>query len=382
MNKINLSEMYVDDEIKRAALKVLESGRYIKGPRVVEFEEKFAKFTSAQYGIATSSGTTALFTAYLALDLKHGDEIIVPSHTFIATATPFLFMGAKPVFADIEQDTYTIDPLDVKRKITAKTKAIVPVHIYGHPANLQPILEEAHKYDIKVIEDACQAHGATYQNQNIGDIGDAAVFSYFPSKNMTVAGDGGMVVTNNTELAEKMRILRNHGRTNKDAATSHILGLNFRMSELHAAIGMVQLKHLPKWTNKRRKAAEVYNKIFSKSGLVDEHIILPVEREWAKHVYHLYVIRVLGDGNRDKLVGYLKEKGIFTGVHYPKPLHEQPAIIEYLKNNFKTVVNGKTLPVTNQVVKEILSLPMYPNISEKDIKRVVGSIKNFFKEGK
>jgi dTDP-4-amino-4,6-dideoxygalactose transaminase len=380
MSKIDLSKMYVDDEINQAALDVLASGRYIKGPRVAEFEEKFAKFTDAQYGIATSSGTTALFTVYLALGLKQGDEVIVPSHTFIATATPFLFLGAKPVFADIEPDTYTIDPADVKRKITTKTKAIVPVHIYGHPANIQPILEEAKKHNIAVIEDACQAHGATYQNANVGDIGDAAVFSYFPSKNMTVAGDGGMVVTNDTELANKMRILRNHGRTKDDPATSHILGLNFRMSELHAAIGMVQLKHLPEWTEARIKAADIYNKLFSESDIVDKQIVLPVEREWAKHVYHLYVIRVLSKA-REKLRIYLKDKGIATGVHYPKPLHEQPAIINNLEDCHNTLVDSSSLPVTNKVVREILSLPIYPTISEEEIVEVVEAIKQFFEGG-
>jgi dTDP-4-amino-4,6-dideoxygalactose transaminase len=379
MSKINLSEMYVDDEIKEAAIEVLSSGRYIKGPKVQEFEEKFAQFIGAQYGIATSSGTTALFTAYLGLGLKPGDEVIVPSHTFIATATPFLFMGAKPVFVDIEPDIYTMDPDEVKKKLTLRTRAIVPVHIYGHPADLKPILELAQENNIKVLEDACQAHGAIYQNQKVGDIADAAIFSYFPSKNMTVAGDGGMIVTNNTELAEKMRILRNHGRTKTDPATSHILGLNFRMSEIHAAIGMVQLKHLPDWTEGRRKAASIYNKLFEESGLLDEHIVIPVEREWAKHVYHLYVIRVL-NGKRNLLRKYLGEKEISSGVHYLKGLHEQPCIIDYLKSKYAIGVDANSLPVTNQTIQDILSLPLYPNITEDVITTVVDGIKGFFKE--
>ncbi len=379
MTKIALSEMFVDDEIKQAALDVLTSGRYIKGPRVKAFEDKFSKFIGAQYGIATSSGTTALLTAYMALGLKAGDEVIVPSHTFIATATPFIFLGAKPVFIDIDPVTYTMDPDEVKNKITPKTKAIVPVHIYGHSVDLQPILELATEFGLSVVEDSCQAHGATYQNQNIGDIGDIAIFSYFPSKNMTVAGDGGMVVTNNPELADKMNILRNHGRRNP--STSELLGLNFRMSELHAAIGMVQLKHLPEWTEKRRKAAENYNKIFAESGssLVDEHIVLPVERPWAKHVYHLYVIRVL-NGKRDSLKQYLQEQDIASGIHYPKALHEQPCIIDHLKDKYNETIDNSTLPHTEQAVKEILSLPMYPNLSEEDITSVVNAIETFFKE--
>ncbi len=374
MNTINLSEMYIDDEIKQAALEVLDSGRYIKGPKVKEFEEKFAQFTDAQFGIATSSGTTALLTAYLALGLKQGDEVIVPSHTFIATATPFLFLGAKPVLVDIDPETYTMNPDDVINKITQNTRAIVAVHLYGHPVDLQPIIEVAKERGIKVLEDACQAHGSTYQNQNIGDIGDIACFSYFPSKNMTVAGDGGMIVTNNPELAERMRILRNHGRTDRD--TSQILGLNFRMSEIHAAIGMVQLKHLPQWTESRRSVAENYNKLFSESGMIGEHIIIPIEREWAKHVYHLYVIRVL-NGRRDELRNYLKDQGINTGIHYPKPLHEQPCILDYLKNCYNETIDPSAFPVTNQITKEILSLPMYPGLTIDDITQVVNSIKTF-----
>lgn len=377
MSKINLTEMYVDDEIKQAAMDVLDSKRYIKGPRVTEFEEKFAHFTGAQYGVATSSGTTALLTSYMAIGLKRNDEVIVPSHTFIATATPFLFLRAKPVFVDIDPETYTMDTDQIKKKITPHTKIIVPVHIYGHPADMQPILEIAQENRIKVIEDSCQAHGAKYQNQNVGDIGDAAVFSYFPSKNMTVAGDGGMVVTNNKELADRMRLMRNHGRT--DPATSELLGLNFRMSELHAAIGMVQLKYLPDWIEGRRAAAENYNKLFSKSGLVDKHIVLPVECDGAKHVYHLYVIRVLNN-KREALKKYLNDKGIATGVHYPRPLHEQPCIIDYMKDNYNDMIDASLYPVTNQTVKEILSLPMYPSLSKKNVFKVVNAIKTFYNE--
>ncbi|WP_455393059.1 DegT/DnrJ/EryC1/StrS family aminotransferase [[Eubacterium] cellulosolvens] len=378
MSKINLTEMYVDDEIKQAALDVLDSGRYIKGPRVKEFEEKFAHFTDAQFGVATSSGTTALLTVYMAMGLKRNDEVIVPSHTFIATATPFLFLRAKPVFVDIDPETYTMNTDQLKEKITIHTKIIVPVHIYGHPANMQPIMEIAQEHRIKVIEDSCQAHGAIYQNQKVGDIGDAAVFSYFPSKNMTVAGDGGMVVTNNVELADKMRLLRNHGRT--DPATSEFLGLNFRMSELHAAIGMVQLKYLPEWIKGRRAAAENYNKLFLESGLTDEHIILPIEEDEVKHVYHLYVIRVLNN-KREELKKYLGDHGIATGVHYPMPLHEQPCIIDFMKTNYNEMIDSGQYPETNRAVKEILSLPMYPNLSVEHITEVVDTIKKFFQEG-
>jgi dTDP-4-amino-4,6-dideoxygalactose transaminase len=377
MSKINLTEMYVDDEIKQAALDVLDSKQYIKGPRVTEFEEKFAHFTGAQYGVATSSGTTALLTSYMAIGLKRNDEVIVPSHTFIATATPFLFLRAKPVFVDIDPETYTMDTEQIRKKITPHTKIIVPVHTYGHPADMQPILEIAQENRIKVIEDACQAHGAQYQNQNVGDIGDAAVFSYFPSKNMTVAGDGGMVVTNNKELADKMRLMRNHGRTNP--TTSELLGLNFRMSELHAAIGIVQLKYLANWIKDRRAVAKNYNKLFTKSILLHNHIVLPVECDGARHVYHLYVIRVLNN-KREALKKYLNDNGIATGVHYPRPLHEQPCIIDYMKDNYNEMIDGSLFPVTNQTVQEILSLPMYPSLSKKTVVKVVKAIKTFYKE--
>jgi dTDP-4-amino-4,6-dideoxygalactose transaminase len=377
MKKLNLTEMYVDEDMRQAALDVLNSGRYIKGPRVQDFEEEFAKFTKAQFGIATSSGTTALFTSYLALELKPGDEVILPSHTFIATATPLIFLGVKPVLVDIDPETYTMDTEDVKKKITDKTKGIVAVHLYGHPVDLQPILDLAKKHELKVIEDSCQAHGAKYQNQNIGDIGDVAVFSFFPSKNMTVAGDGGIGVTNDPELADKMRIIRNHGRTDRD--TSQILGLNFRMSELHAAIGMVQLKRLPDWIISRRNVAAIYNKIFGESELVTKgKITLPIERDWAKHVYHLYVIRVL-NGKRDELRKHLQNHGINTGIHYGKAVHEQPVIIDYLKNQFNETIYPDDFPETNKAIKEILSLPMHPELSVEDITRIVDSMKSFFR---
>jgi dTDP-4-amino-4,6-dideoxygalactose transaminase len=377
MKKLNLTEMYVDEDMRQAAIDVLNSGRYIKGPRVQDFEEEFAKFTKAQFGIATSSGTTALFTSYLALGFKPGDEVILPSHTFIATATPLLFLGVKPVFVDIDPETFCMDPEDVKKKITDKTKGIVAVHLYGHSVDLQPILDLAKKHELKVIEDSCQAHGAKYQNHNIGDIGDVAVFSFFPSKNMTVAGDGGICVTNNPDLADKMKIIRNHGRTDRD--TSQILGLNFRMSELHAAIGMVQLKRLPDWIVSRRNVASIYNRFFGESDLVNKgKIILPIERDWAKHVYHLYVIRVL-NGKRDELRKHLQNHGINTGIHYGKAIHEQPVIIDYLRNEYDETIYPDDFPETNKAIKEILSLPMHPELSVEDITRIVDSMKSFFR---
>lgn len=358
--KVNLAEMYVDDEMREAATRILNSKRYIKGPEVDKFESEFARFCGAEHAAAVSSGTTALFSAYMALGIKPGDEVIVPSHTFIASITPAIVMGAKPVFADVDPETYTIDPEEVRAKITANTKAIVAVHLYGHPADMDPIMELSREHDIPVIEDSCQAHGSLYRGKQIGSIGTMACFSFFPSKNMTVAGDGGMVTTNDPELGEKLSMLRNHGRT--DAHTSVILGLNFRMSELHAAIGRIQLKHIDRWIEKRRSAAAMYNEHFD--GVAG--LVTPVERDWGKHVYHLYVIQV---ENRNELIAHLKSKDIGSGVHYPKPVHKQPVMEQY--------TSGLSLPVTEKLVDRIVSIPMHPELSEDDVAFVADEIKAF-----
>jgi dTDP-4-amino-4,6-dideoxygalactose transaminase len=357
---INITEMFVDDEMRDTATRILNSKRYIKGPEVKEFESEFAKFCTVAHAAATSSGTTALFTAYLALGIGPGDEIIVPSHTFIATVTPAVILGARPVFVDVDPETYTMDPEDVKNKITDKTKCIVPVHIYGHPVDMAPINELAEPKGISVVEDSCQAHGGQYNNKTIGSLGSMSCFSFFPSKNMTVAGDGGIVVTNNNEHSEKLNMLRNHGRV--DANTSVMLGLNFRMSELHAALGRVQLRHLPAWIEGRRRAAATYNKLFENV----QGVQLPVERPWAKHVYHLYVIQV---DDRNGLAAHLKEKGIGSGVHYPIPVHLQPVLEKYTE--------GESLPVTEALTSRIISLPMHPNLSDEDIGTVVSEVKAF-----
>ena len=361
--KINITEMFVDDEMRNAALRILDSKRFIKGPEVKEFESEFAKFCGASFATATSSGTTALFTAYMALGIRPGDEVIVPSHTFIATVTPAVVLGAKPIFVDVDPETYTMDPEEVKAKVTEKTKCIVPVHIYGHPADMDPILEVAGEKDIAVVEDSCQAHGGQYNGKTIGSIGTMACFSFFPSKNMTVAGDGGMVVTNDDELGKKIGILKDHGRTDK--FNSALLGLNFRMSEIHAALGRVQLKHLPEWIEGRRKAADTYNKNLENV----ERVTRPVERSWAKHVYHLYVIQV---DDRDGLGDHLKENDIGTGLHYPVPVHHQQVLAEFTE--------GLNLPITDALTTRILSLPMHPDLKEEEIVEITEHIKSFLKK--
>ena len=361
--KVNMAEMYVDDEIKNAAIRVLESRRYVKGEEAKKLEEEFAEFVQAKYGIATNSGTSALHVALLAIGIKRGDEVIVPSHTFIATVSPVVHIGAKPVFAEIDEETYTINPEDIRKKITERTKAIMPVHLYGHPCNMDEIKEIAEEHDLKIIEDACQAHGAEYKGKKVGSIGDIAAFSFFPSKNMTVAGDGGMIVTNNEEYAIKAKALVDQGRIAGKKYEHDFVGFNYRMSEILAAIGRVQLKHLPEWIEKRREVAGIYDEI-----LEEEDVVLPMEKEWAKHVYHLYVIR---HEERDKLKEFLKEKGIATGIHYPIPVHLQPSMREY--GNVK-------LEVTEKIAREIMSIPMHPQMEREDVEYVANAIKEWLRK--
>jgi len=354
--KISLSKMYVDDRIEKAISEVLNSGRYISGQNLKSFEEEFADLCSTKYAVGVSSGTSAILLSLMALGIGAGDEIIIPSHTFIATGSPAKFLGASLVYTDIDPETYTMDPAEVERKVTPRTRAIIPVHLYGHPCDMDPINELARAHNLCVIEDACQAHCATYKGKKAGSLGDVACFSFFPSKNVTVLGDGGMITTNDGELARKVGMLRNHGRTQK--YVHEMIGLNCRLSEVHATIGREQLKHLAEWTERRRAIAARYNTLLRDSG-----VVIPVERKWAKHVYHMYVIRAK---QRDKLASYLKEKDIETGIHYPVPVHRQPCLMSDVH-----------LPITEQYVDEVLSLPMHPQLSDEEVGYVASQVRNF-----
>ena len=356
---VGLSKMYVDDRIRQAVIEVIDAGHYIKGHRLEEFEHEFARFCNTEHAIGVSSGTSAILLTLMALGIGAGDEVIVPAHTFIATATPAMFLGARPVFADIDPEDYTISVADAKSKISARTKAIIPVHLYGHPCDMDPILELAREHGLHVIEDACQAHGAEYKGRRVGSLADVACFSFYPSKNMTVLGDGGMVTTSNATLANKIRMLADHGRTEK--YVHQLLGLNFRMSEISAAIGTEQLGHVAEWNQRRREIAARYSSLLQGS-----EVATPVEKKWARHVYHMYVIRVK---QRDKLASYLKAAGIQTGIHYPVPLHHQPCV--------KSEVQ---LPVTEQYADEVLSLPMHPQLTDTEIDYVAASIKKFVRQ--
>jgi dTDP-4-amino-4,6-dideoxygalactose transaminase len=362
MDKIPLCRMFVDDEIKKVVLDVLDSGWYVKGQNAKGLEAEFAAFCQAKHGISASSGTSAIFMALKALGIGPGDEVIVPSATFIASVNPIILLGGTPVFADIEPSTNTIDMDQIKGLVTSKTKAIIPVHLYGHPSEMKPIMDIAREHDIKVVADACQAHGAMCFGHNVGTIADIACFSFFPSKNMSVLGEGGMITTNDAELAEKMSMIKDHGR--KDKHTHVMFGLNLRLSELHAAIGRVQLKHLSGWVEKRRKNAALYTELLGEI----EGITVPSEKGWAQHVYYVYVIKTK---RRDELAEYLKSKNIATGIHYPIPVHRQPFILNSLP--------PANLPNTDDWAATILSIPMDPQISQEEIERVVNEISNFLK---
>jgi len=358
--KIPLSKIDVDNKVKKAAITALESGHFILGNEVEDFEEKFAKFCNSKYAACVGSGTAALFLALKSLGVKNGDEIIVPSQSFIATATPVMMVDAKVKFVEIDKRNYTIDPDKIKEKISKKTKGIIPVHLYGHPANMDKIIKIAKENSLFVLEDAAQAHGGKYKNKMIGSLGDAACFSFYPSKNLTVCGDGGIVLSNNQEIIKNVKVLRNHGRSDK--YYHHLLGFNLRFNEIQAAIGKVMLSKLKKGNELRRKIAKNYNK-----NLTDK-VVKPIEESWATHVYHMYTIRTQ---KRDELKSFLAKQGIGTGIHYPVPIHKQPVFSKYNKQN---------LSFTEEVSKTTISLPMFPSMDSNQVKYVVNAVNKFFEK--
>ncbi len=359
--KVPLIRPTMTDKMKQAAMNALESLYYINGPNVKKFEEEFAQYCNTKYAIAVSSGTAAIHLVLIALGIKPKDEIITVSHSFIATASPILFQGATPRFVDIDPETYTMDVSKVEALINENTKAIIPVHLYGHPVDMDPLNELAEKYDLKIIEDACQAHGAFYKKRKTGNLGDAGCFSFFPSKSMTVAGDGGIITTNSEELKEQLGMLRSHGRKSK--YEHEILGYNYRVGEVQCAIGREQLKLLDSWIKTKRKIVLKYNKELADS------VIIPVEKEYAQHGFYVYVIRT---EKRDELQEFLKENEIETGIYYPIPIHLQPVMKKYNQDNSK-------LKITEKIVKEILALPLYPSMTEDQINYVIEKITSYCK---
>jgi dTDP-4-amino-4,6-dideoxygalactose transaminase len=346
-------------EIDVAIAAALDGNRYILGPQTQAFEQEFAAYLGVRYASGVGSGTEALHVAIRACGLGPGDEIITVSHTAVATVAAIELAGATPVLVDIDPATYTIDPGKITAAITSRTKAILPVHLYGAAANLSPIVELAQQYGLKVIEDCAQAHGARYADRVVGSFGDVSCFSFYPTKNLGAIGDGGLVATNDPIIAENLNLLRQYGW--RERYVSETAGWNTRLDELQAAILRVKLRHLDEDNGKRRTLAAIYDEQLS--GLVG----IPVEAVNTRHVYHLYVIR---HPQRDALMQFLQEHGISTAIHYPAPIHAQPAYRGRLGD-------VGSLPDTEQAAQEIVSLPMYPELSEQDVKTVAQAIREF-----
>lgn len=357
----SLKNQYEDikDEVKASIDKVMRSGAFIVGEDVGFFEREFAEYCGVKYGIGVNSGTDALFIGCLACGIGSGDEVITMPYTYIATALGISMTGATPVFVDIDEKTYNIDVSKIEKAITKKTKAILPVHLYGHPADMDPIMNIAKKHKLKVIEDCAQAHGALYKNKKVGGFGNAGCFSFYPTKNLGAFGDGGMVLTNSERIRDKALLFRDYGRKGR---YEHVLkGYNSRLDTLQAAILRVKLKHLDEWDDRRRENAAFYTKLFKEKGV---DIILPYEADYARHVYHLYAVRLK---NRKAVMEGLAERGVRTLIHYPIPIHLQEAYkdLGYKKGDF---------PISEKCCEEILTLPMYPELPEEDIRYVVNSL--------
>jgi dTDP-4-amino-4,6-dideoxygalactose transaminase len=360
---VDLRKQYAPfkEEILSGIEKVLDGMQLFLGENVQQLEKDFAHFCGAAHGIGVSDGTSALHVILRALDIGTGDEVITVSNTFIATGEAIVLAGAKPVFVDIDPSTYLMDVSQVEAKITPRTKAILPVHLYGQTVDMDPLLEIASKHGLRVIEDACQAHGAEYKGRKAGTLGDAAAFSFYFSKNLGAYGEGGFISTNNSELATKMRMLRDHGSGTR--YHHDLIGFNARLDEIQAVVLRAKLPHLAEWNEQRREHARLYNEL-----LKGTPVKTPTELAGNTPVYHLYVIST---PKRDDLQAALKEQGIFTGIHYPIPLHLQKAMefLGYKKGD---------LPVTEKAVTDILSLPMFAELTDEQITTVANSIKSFW----
>lgn len=349
-------------EIISAIEEVLSEMNLHLGYNVKAFENEFASYVGSKYAIGVGSGTDAIIIALLSTGIKRGDEVVTTPHTFFATTEAITHIGAIPILVDIDINSYSINYLQIEKKITARTRAILPVHIYGQSVDMQPIVDIAQKYGLKIIEDACQAHGAEYYNKKCGTIGDVGCFSFYFTKNLGAYGEGGIITTNDPIIAEKTRQLRNHGHKSK--YEHGLIGYNSRLDEIQAAVLRVKLKYLDKYNEARRTIAKTYNELLKNTSL-----ILPKEVPGRKHVYHLYVIRCK---ERDNLQQFLTNAGIGTGIHYKNPIHLQEACQNYgyKKNDF---------PVTENVCNEILSLPIYPELEDSDIRYITQKIKEFYR---
>src|SRR5665648_528734 len=351
----------INRELKEATNRVIDSNWYILGKEVENFESEFANYLGVKYCIGVGNGLEALHIILRAYGIGEGDEVIIPSNTYIATALAVSYTGATPVMVEPDEQTYNINPDLIEEKITKKTKVIMPVHLYGQACDVDPINEVAKKYNLKVIEDAAQAHGSTYKGRKCGTLGDAAGFSFYPTKNLGALGDAGAVATNDKELAEKVRVLSNYG--SEKHYYNKYMGFNSRLDEMQAAILRVKLRHLDEFNKERKTIAQIYLK-----GLQDTNLILPYVPEWAEPVWHQFVVRTK---ERDELQEYLKSKGIGTLIHYPLPTHLQEAYkyLGYKKGDF---------PIAEKMANEVLSLPMWVGLSYIDIKKISRDIVKYF----
>ena len=362
--KIPIAKPEIGTEEMQAVKEVLESGMLVQGQKVKELEENFAEYIGVEHVVAVSNGTVALDVALKALDIGPGDEVITSAFSFVASGNCILFQNAKPVFADIDPKTFNVDPSDVAEKISSKTKAIIPIHIFGQPAKMDAINEIAEDKRIFVVEDAAQAHGAEYNGQKAGSMGTMGCFSLYATKNM-MAGEGGLITSNDQKLAEKMRLIRSHGEVKK--YTHEILGYNYRMTNLNASIGVVQLKKLEKFNEKRIENAKLLSEgIDEIAGLTAPYVDSDV-----KHVFHQYVLRVENEFsmNRDELCSYLPDKGVGVAVHYPIPIYKQPL---YQKLGYTNVKCHNTEDACNRV----LSLPVHPHVTKDDIDYIINVLNN------
>ena len=359
---LTIQHRMLRDEINTAIQGVLDRADFILGQDVNKFEEEFAAYCGTKYAVGVDSGLSALEISLRAFGIGPGHEVIVPAHTFTATAAAVTLTGATPVFVDVDPETWNIDPKQIESAITPRTKGIIPVHLYGLPADMNMILGIAEKHGLVVIEDACQAHGAKYHGQRTGSIGNAAAFSFYPTKNLGGCGDGGMITTNDEKVAATARALRNCGQTAKNV--HELIPLNHRLDSMQAAILRVKLRYLDQCVESRHKLAALYNL------LLPDTVLKPAEPPDYQHVYHLYVIR---SENRGTLQAHLKEHGIGTAIHYPNPVHLQP----YYNNGRDQ--HGE-FPVAEKICNEILSLPMYPELTEDQIEYIAARIKEFATE--
>lgn len=349
----------IQSEIDAATARVLTSGRFILGPEVEAFENEFAGYYGAQHGIGVGSGTEALHLALLALGVGKGDEVITVPNTAVATISAIELAGAQPVLVDVRADSMTMDPAKVEAAITARTRALIPVHLFGQAADLDPLLDIARRHKLALLEDCAQAHGAAYRGRRVSTFGDIAAFSFYPTKNLGAYGDGGMILTNDAQLADRVRLARQYGWRERYESETH--GLNSRLDEMQAAILRVKLKHLDEWNEARRERAAVYTEF-----LPNTSVRVPVEMPYARHVFHLYVVQA---AQRAKLSEFLQTRGIGTAIHYPTPVHLQTAYLDLAPSG--------SMPVAEKLAREILSLPLYPELPLADVRSVGEAIRDF-----